>query len=88
MSKESRYCCDVMKKHFSEEFVMTIEDNEDFKNSDKCWIFDNDYYDVDVKVGNHYHITGKYRGSMRRDCDINVKSNGKIPIVFHILTQF
>ena len=27
---------------------MTKEDNEDFKNSTKCWICDNDYVDNDV----------------------------------------
>ena len=38
---------------------MTIEDNEDFKNSTKCWICDNDYVDNDVKVIDHYHVTEK-----------------------------
>ena len=42
MIKESRYCSDVMKKHFNKEFVMAKEDNENFKKSTKCWIFDND----------------------------------------------
>ena len=50
MIKESKYCSDVMKKHFTKEFVMTKEDNEDFKNSTKCWICDNDHVDNDVKV--------------------------------------
>ena len=59
----SKYCRDVMKKHFNEELVMTKEDNEDFKNSTKCWICHNDYIDTDVKVRNHCHFTGKYRGS-------------------------
>ena len=39
-----------MKKHFNKKLVMTKEDNEDFKNSTKCWICDNDYIDTDVKV--------------------------------------
>ena len=46
--------------HFSKELVMTKEDNEDFKNSSKCWIYENDYVDYDVKVRDHRHITGKY----------------------------
>ena len=29
----------------------------------KCWICDNDYVDKDVKVRDHCHITGNYRGS-------------------------
>ena len=85
MIKESKYCSDVMKKPFNKEFVMTKEDNDDFKNSTKCWICDKDYIDTDVKVRDHCHITGKYRGYVRRDCNINVKLNHKIPVVFHNL---
>ena len=51
---------------------MTKENNEDFKNSTKFWIFNNDYIDSDVKVRAHCHITGKYRGSVRRDYNINL----------------
>ena len=51
-----------MKKHVNKELVMTKEDNEDFTNSIKCWICDYDYID-DVKVRDHCHITGNYRGS-------------------------
>ena len=73
MIEESKYCSDVMKKHFNKELVMTKEDNEDFKDSNKCWVCDNDYIDNDVKVRNHFHITGKYRGSAHRHCNINLK---------------
>ena len=38
MIEESKYCSDVMKKKFNKELVMTNEDNENFKNSTKCWI--------------------------------------------------
>ena len=51
---------------------MTKKDNEDFENSIKCWIRDTDYIDNDVKVRDHCHITGKYKGSAHRDCNINV----------------
>ena len=33
--KESKYCSEVMKKHFNKELVMTKQDNEDFENSTK-----------------------------------------------------
>ena len=46
MIEESKYCSDVMKKHFNKELVMTKD--EDFENSTKCWICDNDYVDNDV----------------------------------------
>ena len=45
--------------------------NEDFKNSAKCWFYNNDYIDHDVKVRDHCNITGKHRSSIHRDCNIN-----------------
>ena len=84
--KESKYYSDVMKKHFNKELLMTKENNEDFENSTKCWTCDNNYTDSNAKVRDHCHIIGKYRVSAHRDCDINIKSNHKIPVVFHNLT--
>ena len=80
MIKESKYCSDVMKKHFNKEFVMTKQGNENFKNSTKCWICDNNCVDNNVKVRNHCHIIGKYRGSAHRDCNINLKSQNSCRI--------
>ena len=34
------------------------------------------------------HITGKYRGSAYRDCNITVKLNHKIPVVLHNLKNY
>ena len=86
MIEKSKYCSDLMKK--LSKLVMTKEDNEDFENSTKCWICDNDYVDGDVKVRDHCHITGKYRGSAHRDFNINVKLNHKIPVIFHNLNNY
>ena len=88
MIKESKYCSEVMKKHFNKELVMPKKDNENFKSSTKYWICDNDYIDNDVKVRVHCHITGKYKGSLHRDCNINLKLNHRIPLVFHNLKIF
>ena len=75
MIEENKYCSDVIKKHFNKKLVMTKEDNENFESATKCWFCDNDYIDTDVKVRDHCHITGKYRGSVQRDGNINVKLN-------------
>ena len=68
----------MVKKHFNEEHIMTKEENEEFKNSTKYWICDNDYIDNDVKLRDLCRSTGKYRGSAQRNCDINFKINHKI----------
>ena len=88
MIDESKNSSEVMKKHFNKELVMIKEDNEDFRNSTKCWICDNDYIYNDVKVKDHCHIIEKYRGSAYRDSNINLKLNGKIPIVLLNLKNY
>ena len=50
MIAESKYCSDAMKEHFSKELVMTKEDDGDFENPTKCWIYENVYVDGDVKA--------------------------------------
>ena len=67
---------------------MTKVDNEYFENSNKCWICDNDYINGHVKVRDHCHITKKYRGSGHRGCNINVKLNQEILVVFHNLKNY
>ena len=67
---------------------MTKPGNEDFKNSTKFRISDNNYIDNDVKVRNHCHTVAEYRGSVHKDCNINFKLNHKIPVVFHALKSY
>ena len=88
MNEESKYCRELMKKHFNKELMMTKEDNEDFKDSTQYWICDNDYVDNDVKVRDHCQITGKHRGFARRYCNINLKLNHKIPVVFRKVKNY
>ena len=38
---------------------MTKNNNEDFKNSTKCWICDNGQIGGNVKVRDNYYIIGK-----------------------------
>ena len=90
MIEASKYCINVIKKYFKEELMLTKEDNENFKNSVKCWIWHNGYVDNDVKVRDNWHITGKYRGFAHRDWNfkINLKLNHKIPVAFHNLKKY
>ena len=67
---------------------MTKKDDQDFENFTKCWYCDNVYADGDVKVREHYHNTGIYRGSAHRNCNIKVKLNYEIPIIFHDLKNY
>ena len=68
--------------------VIIKEDNEDLKNSTRRWICDNNYIDNDVKVRDLCHIAGNYTGSTHRGCNINLKSNHKIPVVIQNLKNY
>ena len=67
---------------------MSIEDNEDFQNSNEYLISDNFHVDDDVKVRDHYHIIRKYRCFVQRDSNVNFKLNHKISVVFHNLKNY
>ena len=57
---ESEYCCGVIEREFNKPYVMNKKNHKDFKKSTNCWICQKQYKDDNVKVKDHYHITGKY----------------------------
>ena len=87
MIEESKYFSEVIKKHVNKELGLTKEGNKEIKNSTKCWICDTDCADDDVKVRDRCHITRKYKSSAHRNCNINVKLNRKISVIFHDLQK-
>ena len=91
MLSEVEYCKDVVKKHFNKPLVMTEDDEMRFKLMDKCHICSEKYTDKDAPVGDHCHITGKFRGSAHQECNLKLRiksKNLKIPIVFHNLRGY
>ena len=42
----------------------------------------------DIKVRDHCHYTGKYRGPTHRNCDLRYRIPHYIPIVFHNLSEY
>ena len=61
--EEVEYCKTVIKKHFNKPLVMTEDDEQHFKTMDGCHICGEKHTDKDVRVRDHCHITGKFRGS-------------------------
>ena len=82
MIEESICYTNMMQKEFNDKLVVTKENDEDFEKSAECFLPYNAYFDGNVKVRDHRHITRKYRGSVQRNCSINIKVDHKIPIVF------
>ena len=88
MLEEVKYCKKVMKTKFDKPLKMTKEDEEKFQKADECHICNKKYNETDVRVRDHCHITGKYRGSAHKDCNLNFQISDKIPVIFHNLRGY
>ena len=91
MLEEVKYCKDVIKKNFNKPLVMTEDDQMRFKLMDECYICGEKYTDKDVRVRDHCHITGKFRGSAHRVCNLKLRikpEDIKIPVIFHNLRGY
>lgn len=88
MLKEIDYCKYVMKKYFKKPLKMTISDEEQFQKESACHICGKEYKNNDIKVRDHCHITGVYRGSAHQDCNLNFQPTNKIPVIFHNLRGY
>ena len=91
MLEEVNHCQTIIKKHFNKPLVMTPENDLDFENSKKCYICNKHYSKKDIRVRDHCHITGEYRGSAHKDCNFKLRlspSKVKIPVLFHNLRGY
>ena len=90
MLEEVNYCKDIVKREFNKPLKMTDDDELSFRLEDKCHICDNRYTDKDIRVRDHCHITGKYRGSAHQECNLKLRipENIKIPVIFHNLRGY
>ena len=91
MLEEVEYCKGVIKKCFNKPLVMTEVDERHFKTMDWCHICGEKYTDKDVRVRDHCHITGKFRGSAHQECNLQLRikpENLKIPVIFHNLRGY
>ena len=88
MLEEVKYCKKVMNKDFNKPLRMTKDDEKEFQKSNKCHICEKEYNKTDVRVRDHCHITGQYRGSAHQDCNLNFRLTDKIPVIFHNLRGY
>ena len=86
--KEHKYCEKIMKDQFNKNFIMTEREEYLFKQSNSCWICKKPIDNEDEKARDHYHITGKFRGSAHWDCNINFQLTKKIHVMFHNLKGY
>ena len=58
---------------------------------DKCHIWCKKYTDKDVRVRDHCHVTGKFRGSAHQECNLKLRIEPEginIPVVIHNLQGY
>ena len=91
MLEEVKYCKNIMKKEFNKPLKMTDNDELCFRLEEKCHICNKQYTEKDIRVRDHCHITGKYRGSAHQECNLKLRIKPeeiKIPVIFHNLKGY
>ena len=77
-----------MKKHFDKNLIMNEEEEEQlFQKSNSCWICEKLIND-DEKVRDHCHVTGKFRVTAQRSCNLNFQLTKKVSVIFHNLRGY
>ena len=66
MLEEVKYYKKVTKYKFNKPLKMT-EDKITFQKPDECHICNKKYTDQEIRVKDHGHVTGQYRGSAHQD---------------------
>ena len=91
MLSEVEYCQKMIATEFQKPLQMTDEEEELFKAAEECHIYGGKYLHTEVRVRDHCHITGKYRGSAHQDCNLKLRISPKefkVPVIFHNLRGY
>lgn len=56
--------------------------------SDVCYLCEKEFTESNVKVRDHDHLTGAYRGAACNACNINFKLPNFVPVVLHNLSGY
>ena len=70
--------------------IFNSEDQKDYKSATKCHICEKKLFRDKVtkkilKVRDHCHFTGEYRGAAHNECNLNCKKPLILPVIFHNL---
>lgn len=67
---------------------MTPDQELSFQNEEACHICKTKFSLADVKVRDHSHISGTYRGAAHQNCNVLYQESKTIPVVFHNLSGY
>ena len=77
-----------MNKHFNKNLIMSEKEEHLFEQSSSCWICNKLIDNDEEKVRDHCHLTGKFRGAVHWDCNINFHFTNTVPAIFHNLRGY
>jgi hypothetical protein len=83
--EEGRKLNELLLKRL-EEFKKPRLNNDDllkFEKAEQCHFCKKAFTETNIKVRDHCHITGKFRGAAHQSCNLNVRTSLKIPVFFH-----
>ena len=91
MLKEARYCQKIIATKFKKPLTMADKDEQHFQEANERHICNQAYTYKDIRVRDHCHVTGSYRGSAHQYCNLKLRINPKefkIPVIFHNLRGY
>ena len=79
----------IYNDHPPKKMIFTKEDFHIYEKSTSCWICNGAFTDdSDVKVRDHCHYTGKFRGAAHNSCNIKYRRPKFTPVIFHNLAGY
>lgn len=67
---------------------MTADDERIFQVSTHCHICNESFTSTSVKVRDHSHLSGRFRGAAHNSCNLNYQHPDFIPVYFHNLRGY
>ncbi|CAH3144907.1 unnamed protein product, partial [Porites lobata] len=72
---------------------LTAKEEKEFHKAELCHICEKEFYEDDstakmLKVRDHCHFTGQYRGAAHNSCNLQCKKPMILPVVFHNLQGY
>jgi hypothetical protein len=80
---------DIYKFKFQQKMVFTAADAKEYDAASVYHVGEQPFDSNDknkIKVRNHCHLSGRFRGAAHKDCNLNYKIPDIFPVIFHCLS--